>query len=153
MMIVKFSRIGRTGSAPESALTVKDIPDNITANDLAELLYGYVGKFLLSRDYWVDVDLGADRVFIAGGRFGQGVIEREAVNPVAEAHAEALREDWARSQVAAAGESWTTHMTKFDGTVLPRPSPSPHQLGPTVAGACEVDNATGWCTTHNRTEG
>lgn len=35
-------------------------------------------------------------------------------------HAEALREDWARGRVAAAGKSWATHMVKFDGTVLPR---------------------------------
>lgn len=34
---------------------------------------------------------------------------------------EALREDWARGRVAAAGKSWTTHMAKFSGTVLPRP--------------------------------
>jgi hypothetical protein len=35
-------------------------------------------------------------------------------------HGEALREDWARRAVAAAGHSWPTHMAKFDGTVLPR---------------------------------
>lgn len=33
---------------------------------------------------------------------------------------EALREDYARGQVAAAGGSWGTHLMKFDGTVLPR---------------------------------
>lgn len=33
---------------------------------------------------------------------------------------EAAREGWARLQVAKAGKSWTTHMVKFDGTVLPR---------------------------------
>lgn len=37
-----------------------------------------------------------------------------------EEHAEALREDWARGRVAAAGKSWVTHLAKFDGTVLPR---------------------------------
>jgi len=39
---------------------------------------------------------------------------------IIDAHAEAIREDWARGRVAAVGESWSTHMTKFDGTVLPR---------------------------------
>ncbi len=33
---------------------------------------------------------------------------------------EAMREDWARAKVAAAGKSWTTHMVKFDGTVMLR---------------------------------
>jgi len=32
----------------------------------------------------------------------------------------ALREDWARRTVAAAGHDWKTHRAKFDGTVLPR---------------------------------
>jgi hypothetical protein len=33
---------------------------------------------------------------------------------------EAVRENWARNQVAKAGKSWSTHLAKFDGTVLPR---------------------------------
>jgi hypothetical protein len=33
---------------------------------------------------------------------------------------EAIREKWARERVAQAGHSWSTHMAKFDGTVLPR---------------------------------
>lgn len=37
-----------------------------------------------------------------------------------DAHAEALRENWARDRVAAAGKSWATHLAKFDGTVLER---------------------------------
>jgi hypothetical protein len=32
----------------------------------------------------------------------------------------AMRENWARNQVARAGHSWATHTVKFDGTVLPR---------------------------------
>lgn len=39
---------------------------------------------------------------------------------LAELHSEAVREDWARRTVAAAGKSWATHLAKFDGTVLPR---------------------------------
>lgn len=35
-------------------------------------------------------------------------------------YSEALRENWARSTVAAAGKSWTTHLAKFSGAVLPR---------------------------------
>jgi len=80
-MIVKFDRIGRTGTTPPAALEVT-IPARVTKDPdaIAEFLHGYVGRFLLSRDYEVSVDLGSDRVWIAGGRFGQGVIEREAVN-------------------------------------------------------------------------
>jgi hypothetical protein len=37
-----------------------------------------------------------------------------------ELHAEAIREDWARRQVVAAGKSWETHVAKFSGAVLPR---------------------------------
>lgn len=33
---------------------------------------------------------------------------------------EALREDWARRTVAAAGKSWATHQAKFSGTVVRR---------------------------------
>jgi len=33
---------------------------------------------------------------------------------------EAMREDWARGKVAAAGKSWKTHLVKFGGTVLAR---------------------------------
>jgi hypothetical protein len=35
-------------------------------------------------------------------------------------YAEAVRENWARRTVAAAGKSWTTHLAKFSGAVLPR---------------------------------
>lgn len=33
---------------------------------------------------------------------------------------EAHREAWARRTVAAAGKSWSTHLAKFSGAVLPR---------------------------------
>jgi hypothetical protein len=33
---------------------------------------------------------------------------------------EAMRENWARNQVARAGYSWATHLVKFSGAVLPR---------------------------------
>lgn len=81
-MIAKFERIGRTGTTPPAALEVK-IPTEAVkagAEAIAEFLHGYVGRFLISRDYEVGVNLLADRVWIAGGRFGQGVIEREAVD-------------------------------------------------------------------------
>lgn len=32
----------------------------------------------------------------------------------------ALRENWCREQVAAAGKDWATHFVKFDGTVSRR---------------------------------
>lgn len=40
------------------------------------------------------------------------------------AYQEALRENWARDTVAAAGKSWSTHMAKFSGTVLRRTQPT-----------------------------
>lgn len=51
-----------------------------------------------------------------------------AVNPPADMidqtitaeYGAALREDWAREKVAAAGMSWETHTAKFTGAVLPR---------------------------------
>lgn len=39
---------------------------------------------------------------------------------MAELHGQAKREDWARKTVAAEGKSWTTHLAKFSGAVLPR---------------------------------
>lgn len=39
---------------------------------------------------------------------------------VTDLYSEAVREKWARQQVAAAGKSWRTHMAKFSGVVLPR---------------------------------
>lgn len=41
-------------------------------------------------------------------------------DPLTYVHGDALREDWARSTVAAAGKDWATHMAKFDGTVVER---------------------------------
>ena len=38
---------------------------------------------------------------------------------VTDRYYEALRENWARSRVAAAGKSWAMHRAKFDGTVVP----------------------------------
>jgi hypothetical protein len=37
-----------------------------------------------------------------------------------EVFSEAVREGWARNQVAEAGKSWDTHMAKFSGAVIPR---------------------------------
>ena len=39
---------------------------------------------------------------------------------IAEDEAEAYRENWARSVVASSGRSWSTHLAKFDGTVVSR---------------------------------
>lgn len=37
-----------------------------------------------------------------------------------DAYNEAVREDWARRTVAAAGKSWATHQAKFSGAVVRR---------------------------------
>lgn len=49
---------------------------------------------------------------------------------------EAMREDWARGKVAAAGKSWETHLVKFDGTVLARETTENH-TGSTVVSLLE----------------
>lgn len=49
-----------------------------------------------------------------------GVLVADPRPDVDEAWGMAQREGWARGRVAAAGESWETHLAKFDGTVLRR---------------------------------
>ncbi len=39
---------------------------------------------------------------------------------VTDLYSEALRENWARTLVAAAGKDWATHMMKFSGAVIAR---------------------------------
>jgi hypothetical protein len=74
-LIVKFERIGRTGTTPEAALTVH-VPENL-ADDLdkvAHLLFTHCRRHLLSREFNVSVDLERREVLIDGGRFGKGEI-------------------------------------------------------------------------------
>lgn len=73
-LIVTFERIGRTHEVP--ALTTPDEhPDRV-----AEAIYRYAGRFLMSRDYDVDVRLpdgdAPGAVSIGWGRMGAGVITR-----------------------------------------------------------------------------
>lgn len=74
-LIVKFERIGRTGTTPEAALTVH-IPANLTTDvdKIAHVLYKHCGRYLTSSDYDVFVDLTEGAVRISGGRFGKGTI-------------------------------------------------------------------------------
>lgn len=46
------------------------------------------------------------------------------VRDIEAAHEEALRVDWQRKTVEAAGHSIESHIAKFSGTVLPRSSES-----------------------------
>lgn len=74
-LIVKFERIGRTGTTPEAALTVH-VPANLArdADRVAEVLYLHCKRHLLSRDFEITVDLEQGDVFIEFGRFGKGRI-------------------------------------------------------------------------------
>lgn len=74
-LIVKFERIGRTGSTPEAALTVH-VPANLAtdADSVAEVLYLHCKQHLASRWFDVSVDLESGEVLIEGGRFGKGRI-------------------------------------------------------------------------------
>lgn len=62
-----------------------------------------------------------------------------ALRPFAEEAA--YREHWAREQVAAAGESWETHMAKFDGTVVSRAEPA---NAPCLTSGCPLSGGH-WC--------
>ncbi len=74
-LIVKFERIGRTGTTPEAALTVH-VPAHFAdnADRVAEVLYAHVRRHLNSRDFEVTVDLEEGNVYIEYGRFGKGKI-------------------------------------------------------------------------------
>lgn len=74
-LIVKFDRIGRTGTTPEAALTVH-VPANLTdrADRIADMLYAHCKRHLVSRDFEITVDLENAKVFIEYGRFGKGRI-------------------------------------------------------------------------------
>lgn len=74
-LIVKFERIGRTGTTPEAALTVH-VPANLAtdADRVAEVLYRHCRRHLASRWFDITVDLDGGEVLIEGGRFGKGKI-------------------------------------------------------------------------------
>lgn len=74
-LIVKFERIGRTGTTPEAALTVH-VPENLADNPdkVAHMLFRHCRRHLMSREFSVSVDLEARQVLIDGGRFGRGEI-------------------------------------------------------------------------------
>lgn len=80
-LIVKFERIGRSGTTPIEALTVH-VPENLADDPdrVAHLLFRHCRRHLLSREFNVDVDLEAGTVAIDGGRYGRGTILR-AVAP------------------------------------------------------------------------
>ncbi|MEU8136046.1 hypothetical protein [Streptodolium elevatio] len=71
--LVSFERIGRCRDVPDLPVDVDDASAH--AQQIAEVVYGYAGRFLGSSWYQVDVDLtdeGADGAgTIDGGRFGK----------------------------------------------------------------------------------
>jgi hypothetical protein len=79
-LIVRFERIGRTGTTPEAALTVH-VPAHFSdsADRVAEYLYAHCRRHVVSKCFDVLVDLEAGQVFIEGGRFGKGRILRPEV--------------------------------------------------------------------------
>lgn len=74
-LIVKFERIGRTGTTPEAGLTVH-IPANLAEDPdgMAHLLFKHCRRYLMSREFNVSVDMESREVLIDGGRFGRGQI-------------------------------------------------------------------------------
>lgn len=75
-LIVKFERIGRTGTTPEAALTVH-VPENLAddPDKVAHMLFQHCRRYLLSREFNVSVDLEEGTVSIDYGRFGKGSIK------------------------------------------------------------------------------
>jgi hypothetical protein len=76
-LLIKFERIGRTGTTPEAALTLH-VPAHLAGNAdrVAELAYAHCRRHLNSRGFEVTVDLEEGTVFIQFGRFGTGRIHR-----------------------------------------------------------------------------
>lgn len=78
--LVSFERIGRRRDVPNLPVDVDDARPH--AQQIAEVVYGYAGRFLASSWYGVDVDLedeGADGAgSIDGGRFGKFTITHVA---------------------------------------------------------------------------
>lgn len=74
-LVVKFERIGRTGTTPEAALTVH-VPENLADNPdlIAHTIYRHCRRYLVSREFSVSVDMEEREVLIDGGRFGRGKI-------------------------------------------------------------------------------
>jgi hypothetical protein len=66
---VTFERIGR------SARGLTQDWEAVDADDLASIIYGFVRKHLMSREYSVIVDLEKMRGSIEAGRFGTFTIE------------------------------------------------------------------------------
>lgn len=82
-LIVKFERIGRSGTTPEAALTVH-VPANFADDEqrVAEYLYVHCKRHLASREFSISVDLEDGEVRIEGGRFGRGtILEAKPVGP------------------------------------------------------------------------
>lgn len=73
--VVKFARIGRTHE-------VADLPiegDSTDWDVVAEQVWNYARRFLLSRDFLVTVSQDGV-VWIDGGRFGEGQLVEDAAS-------------------------------------------------------------------------
>jgi hypothetical protein len=76
-LLIKFHRIGRTGTTPEAALTLH-VPARLAADPdrVAEVAHAHCRRHLNSRFFDIDVDFETDEVLIDYGRFGRGRIHR-----------------------------------------------------------------------------
>jgi len=74
-LIIKFDRIGRSGTTPEAALTLH-VPEAFADDPqrIAEFVFPHVRRHLVSSEFMVTVDLEKRAVLIDGGRFGGGRI-------------------------------------------------------------------------------
>lgn len=82
-LIVRFERIGRSGTTPEAALTVH-VPASFSGDEqrVAEYLYDHCKRHLVSREFTVSVDLEVGEVRLDGGRYGKGdILEAKLIGP------------------------------------------------------------------------
>lgn len=75
---VVFERVGRS-RLPEALtvrLTIFDITSEEDRDYAAEVLYRHCKKYLTSAEFSVTVDFTTGVVYIEGGRFGRGRLEK-----------------------------------------------------------------------------
>lgn len=75
-MRVVFERIGRKHEVPDLEIDTATLAaaGQVRADQIAEQVWRYAGRFLASREYMVTVDLERGTVSIDADRFGKGTI-------------------------------------------------------------------------------
>jgi hypothetical protein len=76
-LIIKFERIGRSGTTPADRLTLTIPAEHAGDPDkVAHLVFRHARRNLVSSEFGVTVDLDAGTVSLEGGRYGRGTIAK-----------------------------------------------------------------------------